>query len=74
MSHYVIVIPVDKEDIEVVKRDLQAYLEKSGGFTVEVKSKKKVDHYDGLALGEVVKKLLVRLLVRLEACEYKPLH
>lgn len=73
MSHYHISIPVEADDIKVIKREFDKYLDEAGGFTITI-------HPDNPVKGEneelrsTLKRLFAQLLILIETGNFHGLH
>jgi hypothetical protein len=72
MSHYHISIPVDAEDVKIIKREFEKYLEKAGGFTITVRPDNYIEESDELR--NVLKKLFTQFLILIETGNFHGLN
>lgn len=70
MSHYTIDIPVESEDVKVIKKELRAYLTACGDITIFIKSE--IDASP--ALQSAIRNLFADLLQTIETSEFEGLH
>jgi hypothetical protein len=73
MSHYHIDIPIDAEDVKILKRDFKNFIEDSGGFTLEITPDGDNDPASP-ELAEVLSKLFLKLVTHLVEGKFKGLN
>lgn len=72
MSHYHLSVPVDVDDVEIIKQEFNDFLRRAGGITLHVVS----DNEDCCSeeLSETLGKLFIRLISRINSGEFERLH
>jgi HKD family nuclease len=70
MSHYLVTVPINKEDVEVVRKHLNNYLEHGGEIAIGVD---KLED-NSMELLRVIRKLFVELLSQLKDDNFEGLH
>lgn len=73
MSYYHISIPIDAEDIKVIKKEFDRFLDESGGFTITIKTDNE-NIAESEELRNVLKKLFAQLLILIETGNFHGLH
>lgn len=72
MNHYHIDIPIDDEDIIVIKRDFMEYLHRSGGITITMVPDNDIE--DPVELGDVLKRMFIHMLMVIEHGDFRRIH
>lgn len=72
MSHYLLNIPVTKEDVETIRKEFHTYLEKCGGVTLIVIPESHEPPSDELAA--TIRRLFVRMLLSIESGRFERMH
>lgn len=73
MSYYHISIPIDAEDIKVIKKEFDRFLEESEGFTITIRADNP-NIEESEELRNVLKKLFAQLLILIETGNFHGLH
>ena len=73
MSHYHISVPVDAEDVKIIKKEFNKYLDEAGGFTITIRPD---NHVEGESeeLRNTLKKLFAQLLILIETGNFHGLN
>jgi hypothetical protein len=72
MAHWHIDIPVEEEDIEIIKREFTTYVTRANGLTITITPDNDVP--DPSNVHAVIKKLFIHLIMRIQDGNFQRIH
>lgn len=72
MSHYVLHVPIEKEDVKIIKDEFHDYIDKVGAITIAVRSDTDVE--PSPELGKVLRKLFLQLIICVDEGYFEGVH
>jgi hypothetical protein len=72
MSHYHIEISIDKEDVKVIRKEFNQYMDDCGGLAITVKPDNEVEISPELA--QAIRNMFIQLITTLAAGKFEGLN